>query len=102
MDKGTRGKGTMKGKTDDAAKKPGKARVYVTLKPGVLDPQGQAVAGALLRLGFGEVADVRIGKFIEISLCGADAGNERERLAKMCEGLLANPVIEDFRIEYEE
>jgi phosphoribosylformylglycinamidine synthase len=97
----------MSDKTDGA----GKARVFVTLKDGVLDPQGQAVASALLRLGFSEVAGVRIGKFIEISLKGQEGGDaapdganddEKARLAGMCERLLANPVIEDFRIEYGE
>lgn len=77
-----------------------KARVYVTLKRGVLDPQGQAVGQALQRLGFSEVEDVRIGKFIELNLAAKDASAERQQLEKMCERLLANPVIEDFRIEY--
>ena len=69
-----------------------KARVYVTLKRGVLDPQGSAVNRALHAMGYGEVSDVRLGKFIEVTL-------ERRRLEEMCKKLLANTVIEDFRIE---
>lgn len=79
-----------------------KARVFVTLKSGVLDPQGQAVAQALHRLGFPEVEDARIGKMIELTVGAANGEQERERLHKMCERLLTNPVIEDFRIEYAE
>lgn len=78
------------------------ARVYVTLKHGVLDPQGQAVHGALGRLGFSEVSDVRIGKYIELSIdpkAAADKAALEARLRKMCEGLLANTVIEQFRWE---
>lgn len=83
-----------------------KARVYVTLKRGVLDPQGQAVAHALGRLGFAEVQEVRIGKMIELDLADAaapaDAAQDpRARLSEMCRGLLSNPVIEDFRIEFD-
>jgi len=76
-----------------------KARVYVTLKKGVLDPKGRAVLGALKSMTFEEVRDVRIGKFMEIELDAKDGGDEKERLAEMCEKLLANPVIEDYRIE---
>ncbi len=76
------------------------ARVYVTLKSGVLDPQGQAVGAALHRLGFSEVQDARIGKYIELELePGADRASLDARLRKMCEGLLANTVIEQFRWE---
>jgi phosphoribosylformylglycinamidine synthase subunit PurS len=75
-----------------------KARVYVTLKPGVLDPQGQAVARALGRLGFAEVKDARIGKFIEMQL--ADDVNDLDgHIKQMCEKLLANTVIEEYRYE---
>ena len=76
-----------------------KARVYVTLKKGVLDPQGSAVLGALHSMDFGEVRDVRIGKFMEIELDEKEGVDEEERLRQMCEKLLANPVIEDYRIE---
>ena len=76
-----------------------KARVVVTLKRSVLDPQGQAVARALASLGFNEVGDVRLGKIIEMDLDEADPRRARERLSAMCEKLLANLVIEEYRIE---
>jgi phosphoribosylformylglycinamidine synthase len=76
-----------------------KAQVFVTLKRGVLDPAGKAVASGLHHLGFGEVGDVRLGKYIEVEIEGADADAARTRLAEMCEQLLANTVIEDYRIE---
>ena len=75
------------------------ARVFVTLKNGVLDPQGKAVARSLAGLGYAEVAEVRIGKMMELTLDGTDAAAARARLEKMCEQLLANTVIEDYRIE---
>lgn len=74
-----------------------KALVYVTFKEGVLDPQGEAVRGALSSLGFKSVNEVRVGKFIEIEL--EDTGNIPAYLERMCQDLLANPVIEDYRIE---
>ncbi len=73
--------------------------VYVTLKRGVLDPQGKAVMDALHSLHFGEVRDVRVGKFIELNLDGLPEQEARARVEKMCQELLANPVIEEFRIE---
>ena len=76
-----------------------KAQVFVTLKRGVLDPAGKAVASGLQQLGFDEVGDVRLGKYIEVELDGADAQAAQARLAEMCEALLANTVIEDYRIE---
>lgn len=76
-----------------------KARVHVYLKPGVLDPQGQAVAGSLNHLGFDEVTAVRQGKLIEIDLNTADAEEAQKRVAQMCDKLLANPVIETYDIE---
>ena len=76
-----------------------KARVHVTLKPGVLDPQGKAIAQALGRLGFAGGADVRQGKFIEIELAEADQDKARETVDAMCAKLLANTVIEDYAIE---
>jgi phosphoribosylformylglycinamidine synthase PurS subunit len=75
-----------------------KARVYVTLKSGVLDPQGQAVARALGRLGFGEVKDARIGKYIEMQIDDGVTDVEAH-LKQMCEKLLANTVIEEYRYE---
>jgi phosphoribosylformylglycinamidine synthase len=76
-----------------------KARVYVTLKSGVLDPAGKAIAQGLHALGFDEVQGVRLGKFIEVEL--GDGPADEARLASMCDQLLANTVIEDFRIELE-
>jgi phosphoribosylformylglycinamidine synthase len=76
-----------------------KARVHVTLKTGVLDPQGKAIGNALHRLGFPEVGDVRQGKFIELELSETDAERARTRLDEMCRQLLANTVIENYRIE---
>lgn len=75
-------------------------RVVVTVMPkaGVLDPQGQAVQGALGRLGFAEVADVRIGRRIEMDIPGADPADQARRMA---EELLANPLIEDFTVTVE-
>lgn len=73
-------------------------RVVVTVMPraGVLDPQGQAVQGALSRMGFTDVADVRVGKRIELEISGGDPEAEA---TKMCEDLLANTLIEDYRVE---
>lgn len=76
-----------------------KARVHVTLKNGVLDPQGKAIGNALNRLGFPEVGDVRQGKFIELEIAESDAARARVRLEEMCRKLLANTVIENYRIE---
>ncbi|KAA5805371.1 phosphoribosylformylglycinamidine synthase subunit PurS [Alkalicaulis satelles] len=76
-----------------------KARVHVYLKPGVLDPQGQAVANSLKHLGFDEVGAARQGKLIEIDLNTADAELAQKRVAEMCDKLLANPVIETYDIE---
>lgn len=73
-----------------------KARVLVTLKPGVLDPQGRAIHHALEGLGFGGLQEVRAGKLIELDLADGTPDGEIEG---MCRKLLANPVIEDFRIE---
>ena len=78
------------------------ARVYVTPKRGVLDPQGKAVQQALHALGFGEVGDVRVGKFIELQLRDVSAEAAGQRVQAMCERLLANGVIEDFRFELTE
>jgi phosphoribosylformylglycinamidine synthase subunit PurS len=76
-----------------------KARVVVTLKRSVLDPQGQAVGRALASLGFGEVQGVRLGKIIELDLDDVkDAAQARARIEAMCEKLLANTVIEEYRI----
>jgi len=76
-----------------------KARVFVTLKPSVFDPQGHTIAEALHSLGYGGVADVRQGKFFELDL-GAASPAEAQRLAiEVADRVLANPVIESFRVE---
>jgi phosphoribosylformylglycinamidine synthase len=76
-----------------------KARVTVTLKSGVLDPQGQAITGSLKSLGFDSVASVRQGKIFDLELGDADPADARLALAAMCEKLLANTVIENYAIE---
>lgn len=78
-----------------------KAKVYITLKNGVLDPQGRAIAGALGHLGFGNVGDVRQGKYIEISLQESDPKKAEKAVDDMCKQLLANTVIENYRFELE-
>ena len=75
-----------------------KARIYVTLKREVLDPQGDAVKQALGALGFAGVKDVRVGKLVEIELEGASDEARKAELRAMCEKLLANPVIENFEL----
>jgi len=76
-----------------------KARVHITLKNGVLDPQGKAVQNALTSLGFGGVKDVRQGKFIELDLAETDAAKAKASVEQMCKTLLANSVIENFQVE---
>ena len=78
-----------------------KAKTHVTLKPGVLDPQGKAVGHALASLGFTGVGDVRQGKYIEIELTETDAQAARARVEDMCKKLLANTVIENYAVEIE-
>ena len=75
------------------------ARVYVIMKPGVLDPQGKAVKSALDSLGFEGLKDVRVGKYFAIKLDDISKEKAMEQLKGMCEKLLANPVIEDYKIE---
>jgi len=76
-----------------------KARVIVTLKNGVLDPQGKAIEGALDGLGFGDVGAVRQGKVFDVELTGSDKAAAQAELEQMCEKLLANTVIENYAIE---
>jgi phosphoribosylformylglycinamidine synthase subunit PurS len=76
-----------------------KAKVHVTLKNGVLDPQGKAIAHALDNLGFTGVGDVRQGKFIEIEIAENDRAKAQAAVKQMCEKLLANTVIENYAIE---
>tara|TARA_R110002096_G_scaffold96916_5_gene216025 strand:+ start:394 stop:633 length:240 start_codon:yes stop_codon:yes gene_type:complete len=78
-----------------------KARIHVYLKPGVLDPQGAAVAGALKNMGFDEVTGVRQGKLIELDLTGDNTDAAKARIDEMCNRLLANPVIESYSVEIE-
>ena len=76
-----------------------KVRVLVRLKPGILDVQGAAVKRALAGLGFAEVADLRVGKVIDLELDAATAEDARARVGEMCRHLLANPVLEEYTIE---
>jgi phosphoribosylformylglycinamidine synthase PurS subunit len=76
-----------------------KARVFITLKNGVLDPQGKAIGHALNGLGFASVGEVRQGKVIDLELAGNDAEKAKTELKAMCEKLLANTVIEKYEIE---
>jgi phosphoribosylformylglycinamidine synthase len=79
-----------------------RAKVFVTPRKSVLDPQGKAVSGALHSLGYNEVEDVRIGKFMEVRLTETDKKAAQTRLDEMCKRLLANTIIEDYRFEIEE
>ncbi len=79
-----------------------KARVFVRLRPGVLDPQGATIRRALEGLGFPEVRDLRVGKVLEMTLDETDQGRARARLEEMCRRLLANPVIEDYSYEVDD
>ena len=73
--------------------------VNISLKHGVLDPQGRAIGRSLTDLGFQEVGEVRVGKRISLEIDETDAARARQRVARMCETLLANTVIEDYEIE---
>ncbi|TCS92782.1 phosphoribosylformylglycinamidine synthase subunit PurS [Hazenella coriacea] len=79
-----------------------KATIYVTLKESVLDPQGVAVQGTLHALGYQKVSDVRIGKRMEVLIEAKDRQEAEAQIAEICEKVLANPVIENFRFELEE
>ena len=79
-----------------------KVKVHVTLKNGVLDPQGKAVSNALGGLGFSGVEDVRIGRYIELELDARDPEEARQQGDEMCRKLLANTVIENYRIDVEQ
>ena len=78
------------------------AKVRVTLKNGVLDPQGKAIEGALGALGFSGVDSVRQGRYFEVDLAGSDAEEGKKNVEAMCEKLLANTVIENYEIEMSE
>jgi len=79
-----------------------KARVIITLKKTIMDAQGQTIEKALHNLGYQAVGDLRIGKYIEMDLNGADGADLPVQLDEMCQKLLANPIIEDYRFEIEE
>lgn len=76
-----------------------KVKVYITPKKGVLDPQGKAVEASLHSLGYKNVNDLQIGRYIELDLGGRDVKQAEQQVKEMCKKLLANPVIEDFRFE---
>jgi phosphoribosylformylglycinamidine synthase len=78
------------------------ARIHVTLKPVVLDPQGDAVLSGLHQLSFDSVASVRVGKYLEITLAAADQDAAEATVRQMCERLLANPVIERYHYTVEQ
>ena len=75
------------------------ATVYVIPKPNVADPQGKAVTGALHSLGFAQAREVRVGKVVEVTLQADDAAAAEAAATEMCERLLANPVVESYRVE---
>ncbi|MEY4250990.1 MAG: hypothetical protein RJA87_2623 [Pseudomonadota bacterium] len=76
-----------------------KAKVHVFLKPGVLDVQGKAIEGAVHTLGFGGVSDVRVGRMIEFDIAGTDRAAAEAEVKTLCDRLLANTVIESYRVE---
>jgi len=79
-----------------------KAKVYVSLKPGILDPQGKAIQHSVELLGFTGISDVRQGKYFEIALADSADGDEaRESVGRMAREVLSNPIIEDYRVEIE-
>ncbi|HEX7295810.1 MAG TPA: phosphoribosylformylglycinamidine synthase subunit PurS [Pyrinomonadaceae bacterium] len=78
-----------------------KAKVYVSLKPGVLDPQGKAIQHSVELLGFSGISDVRQGKYFEIALDGLDQSQAQESVERMAREVLSNPIIEEYRVEIE-
>ena len=76
-----------------------KAKVHITLKPGLLDAQGKTVKSALDALGFKGVKDVRMGKYVEIELNHGKASSAKRDVERMCQKLLANPIVETYRVE---
>lgn len=80
-----------------------KAKVYVTLKPSVLDPQGKAIKHSVQLLGFDSVSDIRQGKYFEIAMNGSvTEAAARDQAMRLAHDVLSNPIIEDFRVEIEE
>ena len=78
------------------------AKIYVTLKPAVNDPPGQTVLAALRRMGYESASDVRVGKFLQLKVEGMERLQAERQVDEMCQKLLANPVIEEYRYELEE
>lgn len=78
------------------------AQIYVTLRPSVLDPAGTAVQSGLQHMGYDNVESVRIGKYVEVTLTAAAESDAREQLDRICDELLANPVIENYRFDLTE
>ena len=76
-----------------------KAKVTITLKPGLLDAQGKTIKTALRSLGFGKVQDVRVGKYLEVELNGAKSAAAKKEVERMCQKLLANPIVEIYRVD---
>ena len=79
-----------------------RAQIYVTLRPSVLDPAGTAVQSGLRHMGYENVEQVRIGKYVELTMSAADEDTARQQLDRMCDQLLANPVIENYRFDIKE
>jgi phosphoribosylformylglycinamidine synthase subunit PurS len=75
------------------------AQIYITLRPSVLDPAGTAVQSGIHHLGYDNVQQVRIGKYVEVTLAAADEPTAQQQLERICDQLLANPVIENYRFE---
>jgi phosphoribosylformylglycinamidine synthase len=78
-----------------------KAKIIITPKKAVLDPQGKTVQGALAQMGYTGLGAVRVGKYLEIDLAGADPAVARQQIDEACHRILSNPVIEDYRFEIE-
>lgn len=79
-----------------------KAKIYITPRQGVLDPQGKAIEGSLHSLGYKEAGEVHMGKYLTIELRGLTPGEAERRVKEMCEKLLANLIVEDYRFEIED
>jgi len=78
-----------------------KAKVYVTLKPGILDPQGKAIKHSVELLGYNGISDIRQGKYFEVAIEAVEEKQVREDVERMAREVLSNPVIEDYRVEIE-
>jgi len=78
------------------------AQIYITLRPSVLDPAGTAVQSGLTHMGYSNVEQVRIGKYVELTLTAVDQATAQQQLDRICDQLLANPVIENYRFELKE